>query len=171
MKTWRERRIAHRPLKTNQAGEALMGALQLNREDEASAQPQEAPRKLRSIGELARETGVTLRALRFYESKGLLKPVQAGHLRFYDPKDVDRLALILQGKRLGFTLCEIRRMLERPRDPTTPQSLPMSRKVCTEQIGLLERQRGEIENAILELRRIYTHMFVRSAEQAEPDAA
>src|SRR3974377_1154950 len=67
-----------------------------------------------SIGDLAKEFSVTLRALRFYESKGLIKPRRAGSARIYSEEDRNRLALILQGKRLGFTLVEIRALLASP---------------------------------------------------------
>src|SRR5262245_3881544 len=64
-----------------------------------------------TIGELARDSGVTLRALRFYQSKGLLAPRRNGSARLFSFEDRDRLALILQGKRPGFALTEIRGML------------------------------------------------------------
>src|SRR5215470_18587325 len=82
-----------------------------------------------TIGELARESGVTLRALRFYQSKGLLAPQRNGSARIFSQADRDRLALILQGKRLGFTLTEIREMLTaRARGCTS--TLPVSRRKC-----------------------------------------
>src|SRR5215475_1362156 len=114
-----------------------------------------------TIGELARESGVTLRALRFYQSKGLLAPQRNGSARVFSHRDRDRLALILQGKRLGFTLTEIREMLTaRARGCTN--ALPISRRKCVEQINLLERQRRDIEQALAELRQIYTQMFTSS---------
>jgi DNA-binding transcriptional MerR regulator len=114
-----------------------------------------------TIGELARESGVTLRALRFYQSKGLLAPHRDGGARVFSHTDRDRLALILQGKRLGFTLTEIREMLTaRARGCTN--ALPISRRKCVEQINMLERQRRDIETALAELRQIYTEMFTRS---------
>ncbi|MBV8840465.1 MAG: MerR family transcriptional regulator, partial [Alphaproteobacteria bacterium] len=61
-----------------------------------------------TIGELSREFGVTLRALRFYENKGLITPQRDGLNRLYSQGDRTRLALILKGKKLGFTLGEIR---------------------------------------------------------------
>src|SRR5262245_44552528 len=61
-----------------------------------------------TIGELAKEFGVTLRTLRFYENKRLLSPRREGLARLYSKADRDRLALILKGKKLGFTLSEIR---------------------------------------------------------------
>ncbi len=64
-----------------------------------------------TIGELSREYSVTLRALRFYENKGLISPQRDGLNRLYSDKDRNRLALILKGKRLSFTLGEIRQMI------------------------------------------------------------
>jgi len=114
-----------------------------------------------TIGELARESGLTLRALRFYQSKGLLTPQRNAGARVYSHRDRDRLALILQGKRLGFTLTEIREMLTaRARGCTN--ALPIGRQKCVEQINLLERQRREIEQALAELRQIYSQMFTSS---------
>jgi DNA-binding transcriptional MerR regulator len=113
-----------------------------------------------AIGEFARQAGVTLRALRFYQSKGLLAPARDGHARVYNQTDRERLAVVLQGKRLGFTLCEIREMLAvRASARGCDKSLPVSRKKCVEQIKLLERQRRDIESALGELRAIYTGML------------
>ncbi|MFD2032249.1 MerR family transcriptional regulator [Ancylobacter dichloromethanicus] len=64
-----------------------------------------------TIGDLAREFGVTLRALRFYEDKGLLAPRREGLTRLYSPAERSRLAIILKGKKLGFTLAEIKAMV------------------------------------------------------------
>jgi DNA-binding transcriptional MerR regulator len=114
-----------------------------------------------TIGELARDAGVTLRPLRFYQSKGLLTPRRDGSARLFTHEDRDRLALILQGKRLGFTLTEIREMLA-ARDRGYMKTLPIDRRKCVEQINMLERQRRDIETALAELRQIYTEMFVTS---------
>ena len=119
-----------------------------------------------TIGELAREAGVTLRALRFYQSKGLLAPQRNGSARMFSHEDRDRLALILQGKRLGFTLTEIREMLA-ARVRGCPNALPISRQKCVEQINMLERQRRDLDGAIAELRQIYT-ADVRSVRCPEP---
>ena len=114
-----------------------------------------------TIGDLARETGVSLRALRFYQSKGLLAPQRHGPVRVFSHDDRERLTLILQGKRLGFTLTEIREMLTaRARGGAT--ALPISRRKCLEQIDMLERQRHDIDVALGELRRIYTEMLAAS---------
>lgn len=114
-----------------------------------------------TIGELSRESGVTLRALRFYQSKGLLAPERNGHGRLFTSIDRERLFLIQQGKRLGFTLGEIREMLA-SRARGDAHSLPITRKKCVEQISLLEHQRHDLDMALVELRRIYTGMFIAS---------
>ena len=112
-----------------------------------------------TIGELARESGVTSRALRFYQSKGLLSPARNGSARVFSQADRDHLALILQGKRLRFTLNEIRVMVG-ARDRGCVKALPISRKKCVEQIKLLERERSDIDLALAELRQIYSGMYM-----------
>lgn len=65
-----------------------------------------------NIGELSREFGVTTRAVRFYEDEGLLSPTRDGTRRIFSTRDYTRLKLILRGKRLAFTLREIRELLD-----------------------------------------------------------
>jgi len=65
-----------------------------------------------SISELTREFDVSTRTLRFYETEGLLRPVRQGRLRLFRPGDRTRLKLILRGKRLGFSLSEIRELFD-----------------------------------------------------------
>jgi DNA-binding transcriptional MerR regulator len=107
-----------------------------------------------TIGDLAREFGVTLRALRFYEDKGLLNPMRDGLTRLYSIRDREHLKLILKGKRLGFTLVEIADMIATQGDDKDPR-LSMSVETVKEQIAHLERQRVEIDEALLELRKSY----------------
>jgi DNA-binding transcriptional MerR regulator len=114
-----------------------------------------------TIGELAREAGVTLRALRFYQIKGLLGRDGGYAAKVFTRADRDRLALILQGKRLGFTLNEIRELLALP-ESRCAKALPIGRRKCVDQINMLERQRRDIERAIAELRQIYTEMLTDS---------
>ena len=61
-----------------------------------------------AIGELAKEFDITHRSIRFYEEQGLLSPKRTGQNRVYDNKDRVRLMLILRGKRLGFSLAEVK---------------------------------------------------------------
>jgi DNA-binding transcriptional MerR regulator len=111
-----------------------------------------------TIGDLSREFGVTLRALRFYENKGLLTPRREGLARIYDAGDRARLAVILKGKRLGFTLSEIRQMIAARESTASGEALTLTREKCLEQIKLLEKQRNEIEAALAELRQTYTSL-------------
>ncbi|MCB1687215.1 MAG: MerR family DNA-binding transcriptional regulator [Halioglobus sp.] len=62
--------------------------------------------KTYTISDLAREFGVTTRTIRFYEEKGLIKPLRDGQKRLYSPADRVRIKLILRGKRIGMTLQE-----------------------------------------------------------------
>lgn len=119
-----------------------------------------------TIGELSRESGVTLRALRFYQTKGLLAPQRNGASRVFCIEDRARLAMIKQGKRLGFTLFEIRDLLAAShRDGA--KMLSISRKKCVEQIRLLEHQRHDLELALAELREIYTAMSILPSLSSE----
>lgn len=69
-------------------------------------------RRYYSITELTEEFEVSTRTLRFYEDEGLLLPERHGRKRLYKPRDRTRLKLILRGKRLGFSLAEIREIIE-----------------------------------------------------------
>lgn len=110
-----------------------------------------------TISDLARDFGVTLRTLRFYESRGLIAPTRSGMARVYSPRDRARLALILKGKQLGFTLVEIRAMLANEDKKGAADKaanvggLQLSRDQIVEQLDLLRSQRAEIESAITEL--------------------
>ena len=119
-----------------------------------------------TIGELSREFGVTLRALRFYENKGLISPHRDGMSRLYSQGDRTRLALILKGKKLGFTLGEIRQMIaaEEGDAATDRNALSLSREKCLEQIEMLQRQKAEIEEGLSELHRIYAQLSGKLGE-------
>jgi len=118
-----------------------------------------------TIGELSREFGVTLRALRFYENKGLISPHRDGLNRLYSQGDRTRLALILKGKKLGFTLGEIREMIAAEENETDRDALTLSREKCLEQIELLQRQKAEIEEGLGELNRIYKSLSGKLGDQ------
>ena len=108
-----------------------------------------------SITDLAKEFGTTLRALRFYESRGLLTPVREGRKRIFSRADRDRLALILKGKKLGFTLAEISEMIEAQSGRASQHALKMSSEKCLGQIELFERQMREATEALTELRSMH----------------
>jgi DNA-binding transcriptional MerR regulator len=106
-----------------------------------------------SIGDLAREFDVTPRAIRFYEDEGLLSPRRDGSRRVYSKRDYVRLKLILRGKRLGFSLAEVREMLElydsAPDDRPQLEKFVAALAVRREH---LERQREEIDEVLGEIR-------------------
>ena len=97
-----------------------------------------------SVGEMAAELGVTPRALRFYESKGLLSPLRREGMRFYGNSDGERVTLILKLKKFGFTLVEIKEMIRAREGKTAGHTVKLSRERCNEQIDVLERQFAEI---------------------------
>lgn len=107
-----------------------------------------------TIGELAKEFGVTLRTLRFYEDKGLLNPKRDGLNRLYNRRDRARLKLVLMGKKVGFSLNEICDMLDLYdlRDGQVVQ-LRVALDKFNQQIGILQEQKQNIEQAIDELSR------------------
>lgn len=110
-------------------------------------------RALASIGDVARRFGITLRALRFYESKGLIHPLRDGHARYYGARDLVRIELILKGKQLGFTLAEIISMIGDGRAQVT--DLMFSPQQALAQIKHLEQQHRSIEEALADLRKRY----------------
>lgn len=104
--------------------------------------------KTYTISELAREFDVTPRALRFYEDKDLLHPTRDGLNRVYSSRDRARLKLILQGKSVGFSLSDIREMLDLYNLEGHRAQLKLSIKKSREQIKNLEKQREDIEAAL-----------------------
>jgi DNA-binding transcriptional MerR regulator len=106
-----------------------------------------------TITELAREFDVTPRAIRFYEDQGLLSPSREGSSglrRVFSARDRTRLKLTLRGKRLGFTLSEIRTLLDLYDSPTdTVPQLHAFLSTLTEHRRVLERQLEDL-NATLE---------------------
>ncbi|WP_398305640.1 MerR family DNA-binding transcriptional regulator [Zoogloea sp.] len=98
-----------------------------------------------TITELAREFGITPRAIRFYEDEGLLAPTRAGRNRIYARRDRTRLRLILRGKRLGLSLAEIGELLgmyDGVRNST--QQLSRFLSVLAERRRAIEQQREDI---------------------------
>src|SRR5262249_3025205 len=110
------------------------------RPDDVTRSPAGEP--VYTIGGVASRLGLTLRALRFYESRGLIEPMRRGSTRLYGPKDVERLAVIVKAKRLGLTLTAIGQIL---RDADAGQTLRLSREACLEQIAALERKLAQTQ--------------------------
>jgi DNA-binding transcriptional MerR regulator len=105
-----------------------------------------------TIGDLAGEFGVTLRTLRFYEDRNLIHPRRDGVSRLYSRKDRARLKLILLGKRVGFSLSEIKEMLDlyELRDGR-PARLRAALGQFAAQIEKLRRHKEDVEQAVDEL--------------------
>ena len=109
--------------------------------------------RLSSITELAQELGVTVRAIRFYETRGLLEPQRAGSMRVYTYRDRARLQIILRGKRLGFSLARVREYLDLyDSDPTHRVQLEHLLRGARQRIAELESQREDLELTLEELR-------------------
>lgn len=141
----------------------------------AAAPARGAPEGFSTIREMARDFGVSIRALRFYEDRDLLHPKREGATRLYSAHEKRSLKMVLKGKRLGFTLAEIREMLrsqdgafsrleadERVDQPDPEEvdlefALPPEQIVA--QIGYLERQRKELDAAIIALRHAHRRLL------------
>jgi len=110
---------------------------------------------LYSVSQLARQLGVTARTIRFYEDKDLITPQRAGTTRVYSHRDRARLVLILRGKRLGFSLREIKEFLDLyDADPQHQlQTLNLQNSV-RKRIAKLKEQRAAIEESLAELNEI-----------------
>ena len=105
-----------------------------------------------TIGEMCEAYGVTPRTLRFYEAKELLYPRRVGQKRLFTKSDRARLKLILQGKRFGFSLEEIRQLLDLYHigDQQTTQ-LSRTYELAIERLAAMKAQRDELSNAIEDL--------------------
>ncbi len=108
-----------------------------------------------AIGELAGEFGVTSRALRVYEEEGLLKPRRIGTRRIYSERDRVRLRLVLRGKRLGWSLAEIKELFDLYDSSHGEEAqLELMLAKLGQRREILEAQKRDINNALIDLERI-----------------
>ncbi len=108
---------------------------------------------LYSVTQLGLDLGITARTIRFYEDKGLITPRRAGNNRVYTLRDRARMILILRGKKLGFSLREIKEYLDLyDADPTHAKQLRLLLKSVRSRIVQLEDQRVAVDEALGELR-------------------
>jgi DNA-binding transcriptional MerR regulator len=128
--------------------------------------------RLHSIGDLASEFGVSPRAIRFYEDQGLLRPQRIGGNRVYNHGDRVRLILVLRGKRLGFSLADIKEMLDLyDVDPEHIEQLRVALAKGQQRIAELERQRAEIAETLKELRELEAMALARLEEKGPHEGA
>ena len=105
-----------------------------------------------TVTQLARDLGITARTIRFYEDKGLICPQRAGSTRVYTSRDRARMILILRGKRLGFSLREIREYLDLYGvDHTQAEQLRLLRTGVAKRLASLREQFQALEQTIGEL--------------------
>ena len=119
--------------------------------------PETETRDLFAIADLAREFGISTRAIRFYEAKGLLNPERVGSTRVFRRRDRARLILILRGKRLGFSLRDISDYLSLyEADRTQRAQINLLLEMVDQRVDLLEQQLADLETSLAELREIRT---------------
>ena len=115
--------------------------------------PETDNRDLFAIADLAREFGISTRAIRFYEAKGLLSPERVGATRIFRRRDRARLILILRGKRLGFSLRDISDYLSLY-DANRSQQVHLLTAKVDERLASLEAQLQDLQTTISELKEI-----------------
>jgi DNA-binding transcriptional MerR regulator len=124
--------------------------------------------ELYTVSQLAEGLGVTPRAIRFYEAKGLIAPRRAGTTRVFDRRDRARLMLVLRGKRLGFSLAEIREFLDLyDTDHTQRSQIGLLLAKVRARIEELEAQRRDLDQTLDELREVEREAKVAMAGRAK----
>ena len=141
----------------------------------AAAAQNSAPRdsqRIYSIAELSREFAITPRTIRFYEDEGLIKPRRQGLTRLYSAGDRTRLSWILRGKRLGFSLSEIRELLDLYQvDRTGVQQLRELLRRSRMHVAELERRKRDLDAHIDEFRTVESQVSAELRQRGvDPDA-
>ena len=122
-------------------------------------------KKYYSITELTREFGVSTRTLRFYEDEGLLHPERRGRTRLYRAADRHLLQEILRGRRIGFTVAEIREIVHVYKEPPGEiGQLKLMMKKIDEKRDDLRQKRRDIEETLAELDNVEEACLTRLAE-------
>lgn len=122
-------------------------------------------REFYTITELTREFGVSTRTLRFYEDEGLISPVRRGRTRLFRPGDRHLIKQIMRGKRLGFSIAEIREIIQMYKEP--PGEAGQMRTIIArveERRAELRQKRKDIEETLAELDQVEENCLNRLAE-------
>lgn len=121
--------------------------------------------KFYTITELTREFGVSTRTLRFYEDEGLIHPERRGRTRLFRPADRRLIQEILRGRRIGFTIAEIRDIIKVYKDPPGEVGqLEMLMTKVSEKREELRQKRRDIEETLAELDNVEEACLTRLAE-------
>ncbi|MQW82475.1 MerR family DNA-binding transcriptional regulator [Sinorhizobium meliloti] len=121
--------------------------------------------KYYSIIELTREFGISTRTLRFYEDEGLIHPERRGRTRLFRPADRHLIKEILRGRRIGFTIAEIREIIQVYKDPPGEMGqLQLLIKRVEEKREDLRQKRKDIEDTLSELDNVEEACLTRLAE-------
>lgn len=127
---------------------------------------------VKTIRQMCDAFGVTPRTLRFYESKELLYPRRDGQHRLFTRRDQARLKLILRGKRFGFSLEDIRQLLNMyERDDSELKQLRKTYEIALDRLTDMERQRDELTDAIIDLKKELSWGESVLRQTDEPEAA
>lgn len=122
-------------------------------------------KKYYSITELTREFGVSTRTLRFYEDEGLIHPERRGRTRLFRPADRALIQEILRGRRIGFTIAEIREIIQVYKEPPGEVGqLKLMMKRVDEKRDELRQKRKDIEDTLAELDNVEEACLTRLAE-------
>ena len=122
-------------------------------------------REFFTITELTKEFGISTRTIRFYEDEGLIKPVRRGRTRLFRPTDRRRLMFILRGKRLGFSIAEIREIMNMYKEPPGEEGqMRLLIRRINEKREELEQKRLDIDLTIQELDHAEEQSLARLAE-------
>ncbi|MFD1880849.1 MerR family transcriptional regulator [Paracoccus pacificus] len=110
------------------------------------------PENQLTFKEMCERFDVTPRTLRYYEYIELLSPIKVGRARFYGPREVARMTLILRGRRFGFSLEEIRQWLMIYSEKGTSEQNQVWIQLANRQLGVLNQQRAELDATIEDLK-------------------
>jgi DNA-binding transcriptional MerR regulator len=124
------------------------------------------------IAELAREFEVTARTIRHYEAEGLIAPLRDGQRRIYRPRDRTRLRLIVRGRRLGFSLAEVREIVDLyDAPPGETGQLDLLLEKIARRKAVLEAKRRDIEATLDDLETVSINCRKRLMELENPSKA